>query len=157
MIIFVFQTFDMIETRFHVILGNVKCDWPGFVGFLQLWYWRETSFPKDGAGTRQANDIVWLQNWKYPWIKLCDEIIIIFVPGLVYSGFPQNPSLLDFGQATSHLQALFFLPVEWEGWWGALRPFPLVLNFTYSEPQAALRSSLWMAEVCSFKRDGSCA
>lgn len=84
-----FNPWNMIETRFHVILGNVKCDWPGFVGFLQLWYWRETSFPKDGAGTRQANDIVWLQNWKYPWIKLCDELLLFLSQVWFIVAFPK--------------------------------------------------------------------
>lgn len=68
----------MLESRSCVMLGNVKCDWPILAGFPLLWCWRKTYFPKDKPDPRQVNDIVRPQNWKHPWIKPCDEIILIF-------------------------------------------------------------------------------
>lgn len=54
----IFQPWDTLETRFHVILGNGKRDWALSAGFpLWLWYWRRASFLQDSPSTRQANDM----------------------------------------------------------------------------------------------------
>lgn len=135
---------DMLETQFHVMLGNIKWDWLILAGFPLLCYWRKASFPKGRPSTRQAREWEisvnkapwWDDNYYLSWLWF----ILAFLKILTHS-----LHCLALGKHGSP-------PIEWEGWQSALRLFPLLLHLIYLRLKADLAADSPLEIHCEWPR-----